>query len=427
MRASCVRSSSTANETVAAKRFECWFATTFMRSGRLKRCWLIGLLVALLTSSDVLPRESAVAAPHADLRSIVTDAVRPIMTQYGIPGMAVGVTVGGRSEIFDYGVASKATGKRVDPSTLFEIGSITKTFTASLVSYAQLTGVLSLSDESSLDFPPLRGTAFDRVRLVNLGTHTAGGLPLQFPDEVHSDADAIAYYQHWKPLHPAGTYRQYSNPSIMLLGLIAAKRMGAPFSALMQRKLFAPLGLHNTFLAVPQDQFARYAQGYTADGAPRRLTPGPLAPQAYGIRTTAADLLRFVGANMGALHLNPTLRRAITDTHIGYYRIGPLTQDLIWEQYRYPTPLRGLLQGNSDQIVFDDNLVAPIDPPSRPQLDVMLNKTGSTNGFGAYVMYVPRRKTAVVLLANRSYPIEARVAAAYRILMRLRAADGQRE
>src|ERR1700726_3167719 len=75
----------------------------------------------------------AAALPNDDVRAIVTQAVRPVMKQYGIPGMAVGVTLDGRHYVFDYGVASKATGKHVDDSTLFEIGSITKTFTASLV------------------------------------------------------------------------------------------------------------------------------------------------------------------------------------------------------------------------------------------------------------------------------------------------------
>lgn len=361
----------------------------------------------------------AAAAQNDNVRAAVTQAVRPVMKQYGIPGMAVGVTVDGRHYVFEYGVTSKATGKPVDASTLFEIGSVTKTFTASLVSYAQLTGKLSLSDKVSADFPPLRGTSFDNVRLVNLGTHTAGGLPLQFPDDVRNDRDAIAYYQRWKPSHPAGTYRLYSNPSIMLLGFVAAKKMDADFARLMQRDLFAPLGLRNTFLTVPAGQLSRYAQGYTGAGAPRRMAPGPLAAEAYGIRTTAPDMLRFLDANMNLVHLDDTLRRAIIDTHTGYYRIGSMTQDLIWEQYRYPIPLSGLLQGNSDHVAYEENRVAEIDPPSRPKSDVVLNKTGSTSGFGAYVALIPRRKTAVVLLANKSYPIAARVTAAYRILTRL--------
>lgn len=359
---------------------------------------------------------SVAAFQYGDIHSIVNDAVRPAMRQYGIPGMAVGVTIEGRHYVFDYGVASKSTGKLVDESTLFEIGSITKTFTASLVSYAQLTGKLSLSDDVSADFPTLRGTSFDNVRLVNLGTHTAGGLPLQFPDDVLSDADAIRYYRRWKPSHPAGTYRLYSNPSIMLLGLIAAKSMDSDFDTLMQRDLFTPLGLRSTFLAVPVDQFSRYAQGYTDAGKPRRMSPGPLAAEAYGIRTTAPDMLRFIDANMNLVTLDDTLRRAIIDTHTGYYRIGAMTQDLIWEQYHYPIALSGPLQGNADHVIFDENPVATIVPPTQPESDVLINKTGSTSGFGAYVAFIPQRKLGIVVLANKSYPIAARITIAYQIL-----------
>ena len=128
---------------------------------------------------------------------------------------------------------------------------------------------------------------------------------------------------------------------------------------------------------------------------------------------------------MNTVHLDETLRRAIIKTHTGYYRTAGMTQDLIWEQYRYPIPLAGLLQGNSDQMTFKENRVSKIDPPSRPESDVVVDKTGSTNGFGAYVAFIPRRMTGIVLLANRSYPIQARVTAAYRILARLDAAFKQ--
>src|SRR6185312_16100801 len=161
--------------------------------------------------------------------------------------------------------------------------------------------------------------------------------------------------------------------------------------------------LGSTFLEVPADQTARYAQGYTGDDTPRRMSPGPLAAEAYGIRMTSSDLLRFLDANMGVLHLDRRLQRAIDDTHIGYFRVGKMTQDLIWEQYRYPLPLADLLQGNSNDAIYSEHTVSPIDPPLRPQDDVVLNKTGSTSGFGAYVAFIPSRKIGVVLLANKSY------------------------
>jgi beta-lactamase class C len=201
--------------------------------------------------------------------------------------------------------------------------------------------------------------------------------------------------------------------------MIAARSMNDDFVALMQGELFSGLGLNNTYLDIPSAQMANYAQGYTTTDQPIRMAPGVLAAEAYGIRTTAGDMLRFVEANMGMLDLDGTLQRAITDTHTGYYRIGAMTQDLIWEQYHYPVELAELLAGNSAKVMLKANPVTELAPPSLPQDDVLIDKTGSTNGFGAYVALVPGKKLGIVLLANKDYPISARVTAAYRILTRL--------
>ncbi len=361
---------------------------------------------------------------HADVEKVVAQAIRPMMQRYGVPGMAVGIVANGRTYVFDYGVASKATGRPVAANTLFEIGSVSKTFTATLASYAQVTGKLSLSDMASAYLPYLRGSSFDKVSLLNLGTHTSGGLPLQVPSDIANDAQMMAYFQHWKPQYAPGTYRVYSNPSIGLLGLIAAKSMNGDFVALVQGKLFPELGMNDTYLDVPQAQMENYAQGYTKADAPIRMAPGVLGAEAYGVRTTAGDMLRFVEANMHVLDLDENLQRAITDTHAGYYRIGAMTQDLIWEQYRYPVDVQQLLAGNSAKVLFEANPATALDPPLPPQGDALLDKTGSTNGFAAYVAFVPAKKIGIVFLANKNYPIAPQVKAAYAILTRLATIPG---
>jgi CubicO group peptidase (beta-lactamase class C family) len=376
--------------------------------------------IAALFVCALLPADAGAAGNEkAGIENVVARTIGPVMQRYGIPGMAVGIVVDGRTYVFDYGVASKATGRPVTSRTLFEIGSVSKTFTATLASYAQVSGKLSLSEMASTYLPSLHGTSFDKVSLLNLGTHTSGGLPLQLPDDVTNDAQLMAYLRSWKPTYAPGTYRIYSNPSIGLLGTIAAKRMNAPFAALMERTVFRPLGLTHSYLDVPKAQSDNYAQGYTTSDAPVRMTPGVLAQEAYGIRTTASDLLRFVEANMQMLDLDEKVQRALTDTHTGYYRVGAMTQDLIWEQYRYPVTLAQLLAGNSAKVTFEPNRVTRSEPPFRPQNDVLLDKTGSTNGFAAYVAFVPERKIGIVVLANKSYPISARVTAAYAILTQL--------
>lgn len=81
--------------------------------------------------------------------------------------------------------------------------------------------------------------------------------------------------------------------------------------------------------------------------------------------------------------------------------------------------LQDLLQGNSAQILFQPNRVTKIDPPLRPADNVLIDKTGSTNGFATCVAFVPQRRIGIVLLANGNYPIDARVTAALEILTRL--------
>jgi beta-lactamase class C len=127
-------------------------------------------------------------------------------------------------------------------------------------------------------------------------------------------------------------------------------------------------------------------------------------------------MLAFLEANMGEAKLDEKLQQAIDATHVGYYRVDNTTQALGWEIYAYPTTLARLLAGNSSDMAFEPHKIVRLDPPQQPRKDVLLNKTGSTNGFGAYAAFIPARQVGIVLLANRNFPIPARVAAAYKIL-----------
>jgi beta-lactamase class C len=333
--------------------------------------------------------------------------------------MAVGIVAGGKSYIFNYGVASTQTVKPVTDDTLFEIGSITKTLTATLTSYAQVNGYLSLSDTTGKYLPLLRGSEFGKVMLLNLGTHTPGGLPQQMPDDLGNEGQLLEYFRNWRPTCPPGTCRTYTNLGIGTLGLIAANAMGRTFETLMEQQLLPALGMRSTYIDVPETRMADYAEGYTNEGSPVRVTLRLLSAEAGGMKSTAADLVRLIEANMGLIALDGKLQRAIDETHTGYFQAGVMTQDLMWEQYHYPVALQTLLQGNSSAMLYDATPVTRIVPPRRPRADVWINKTGSTNGFGAYVAFIPQKRLGIILLANKNYPIGARVTAAYAILTAL--------
>jgi beta-lactamase class C len=353
------------------------------------------------------------------IKQVADAAIAPAMRQDDVPGVAVGITVGGKTYLFNYGVSSRKTQQPVTDSTLFEIGSITKAFTATLATYAHVRGVLDLSDTPGRYIPALRDTKFGAISLLNLGTHTPGGLPLQVPEHIKTIDQLLEYFKEWRPACSPGTCRTYSNVGIGAFGYITALTLHEDFSALLKDTLFSALRMTNSYVQVPRARMPDYAQGYTRNGAPARMADGVLAAETYGIKTTAADMMRFVEANMEMAAIDAQVQRAITDTHTGYFKVGAMTQDLVWEQYVWPVALQTLLDGNSADIALKTVQVTQWLPPQAPRRDVWINKTGSTRGFGAYVAFVPQKRIGIVILANKSYPIAARVAIAYQILMRL--------
>lgn len=361
------------------------------------------------------------AAAHAvdegRIRAAVEAALLPMMSRHDIPGMAAALTVDGRAYVFNFGVTSKQAQAPVTDATLFEIGSVSKTFTATLAAYAQSTGKLSLDDHPGKYLHELTGTAIDKATVLHLATYTAGGLPLQFPDAVVGDAATLRYFRDWKPTARPGSVRGYSNPSLGLLGLVTAKALGEDFATALETRLFPAFGMAHSHVRMPEHAMKDYAWGHREDRQVR-MQPGPLAEPTYGIRTTASDLLRFVQANIDPSSLAPAMRRAVEATQVGHFRSGPLVQGLGWEQYPFPVSREWLLGGNSAEMIFDARPAErlPRTTPGEPRL---FNKTGSTGGFGAYVAFIPSRRVGLVLLANRNYPIPARIEAAWSILQAL--------
>ncbi|SDU93215.1 class C beta-lactamase [Pseudomonas mucidolens] len=351
-----------------------------------------------------------------DIRTVVDATVLPLMHQQAIPGLSVAIVQHGKAQYFNYGVASKDTQKPVTENTLFEIGSVSKTFTATLAGYAQASGKLNLSAPASQYLLALGGGPFDNISVLNLGTYSAGGLPLQFPNDADNSSKMISYFQHWKPEFEPGAQRLYSNPSLGLFGYLAAQSLKQPFNVAMENTLLPKLGLKHTFVDVPKAQMGLYAQGYDKRDMPVRVGPGALSSEAYGVKSSPADLIHYVAMNINPASLEKPLQQAIAATHTGYYRVDNTLQGLGWEMYAYPTKLDDLLAGNSTSMAMEPHKANWLTPPQPLRAGTLVNKTGSTNGFGAYIAYVPSKAIGIVILANKNYPNAERVKAAHAIL-----------
>ena len=145
------------------------------------------------------------------------------------------------------------------------------------------------------------------------------------------------------------------------------------------------------------------------------MTAGVLDLQAYGVKTTVADLAHFIKLSINRGEVPPELNKAVEVTQTGYFKVGEMIQGLGWEMYAYPTSLETLLSGNSTGMVFEANEAIPL-ASTPPGNEMLINKTGSTNGFGAYVAFVPSQRVGVVVLANRNYPVPARITLAHKLL-----------
>ena len=372
-------------------------------------------LTALVTAS--LLSGTVQAADNNDhLKSTVDQQAKLLMNEHNISGMAFGIIVDGKSHLYHYGLADKKAKIPVSENTIFELGSISKTFAATLASYSELNGTLALEDTADKYIPYLKNSTIGNTKLINLATYSAGGLPLQVPDDVKNNEELLRYYKSWQPVFPINSKRLYSNASIGLFGYISALSMDADYTQLMEEKILPSLNMPNTFINVPSDKMADYAFGYNAAGDAIRVNPGMLDAEAYGIKSTIKDMTHFMAANMGLVPLDKDIQQALNNNRKGYYQASTFTQGLGWEMYPYPTQLDTLLEGNSMDVVLKPQTITIDNHPTAVLNNVWVNKTGATNGFGGYIAYIPAEKSGIVILANKNYPNADRVKAAYTIL-----------
>lgn len=354
-----------------------------------------------------------------NIEKVVTQSFKPLMDEYGVAGMAIGVIYNGRSYENYYGVRSKDTNESVNSQTLFELGSLSKTFTAVSGTYANNQGKISFNYHPSKYLPALKNSEINKVNLLELLTYTSGNLPLQFPDNIKTDQQILEYFKNWKAKNPSGTYREYSNPSIGLFGYLTAKSMNVSFSSLLEEIIFPQLNLKHTYVNVPESQRTNYAFGYDENNKPIRVNPGPLSDEAYGVKSTLPDMLKFVNSNLNVDTNSPVMKQAIRDTQKGYFKVADsgMTQALGWEMFSYPTTSEILQASNSKQILLGSNPV--VKELSQPKSKVF-HKTGSTNGFGAYVLFIPEEGFGLVMLMNKKIPNIDRIKAAYNVFETLK-------
>lgn len=232
-------------------------------------------------------------------------------------GIAIGVVQRGVRSVFTLGTAK--------PDSIFEIGSITKTFTGLLL--AQMVGESKVKfDEAVRELLP-KGTVSKpdgaEITLLDLATQRSGlpRMPDNFrpsdPQNPYADYRAANLYQYLtshsvaKPENPPFLY---SNLGFGLLGQGLAERAGKSYAALLQQAIVAPLKLKDTVISLSQDQQARFIQGHDGEYRTAHAWDLDAMAGAGAIRSTANDMLTYLEAQLHPEKF-PALTAAIKQTH----------------------------------------------------------------------------------------------------------------
>jgi D-alanyl-D-alanine-carboxypeptidase/D-alanyl-D-alanine-endopeptidase len=302
--------------------------------------------------SPAAPAPASGALPSdGQVQQILDARVGEFADQYGI---VVGLIDAGGKRVVSRGRFSKESPRALDGETLFELGSITKVFTALLLAIAVERGEVGLDDPVEKHLPP--GTKVPSlnarpITLRDLATHTSS-LPRGPKNLVSEDVDdpyagytvemLYAYLATLELEREPGSSYQYSNLGAALLARALMVRTGKSYAELVRERISEPLGLRNTWVDVPAERRAWLAPGHTA-----MLRPAPYRTRDAmigngGVFSSADDLLTFLSASMGLVE-TPLASAFATiaapqkpiDDHggsigLGWHLSKQNAQDLVW-------------------------------------------------------------------------------------------------
>ncbi len=299
--------------------------------------------------------------------------------------VAIAISHAGQRRYWQVGNPIIADGKEVaSEATLYQIGSVTKTFTGLLLADMVEEGLVSLDSTVGELAPDDRELSEDiaAITLRELATHSSG-LPRLSGDlmfaSLFSSEDPYAKYsaeQLWNALEttiiPARDERTYlySNLAMGLLGQLLADRMQTDYATLLKSRITEPLQMPDTVIQFSEAQQSRLAPGHTAAGTECNIWTFDSLAGCGALSSTTADLLTYLEAeiNPGESPLGPAMRLS-QETH-------------------YEDAETGLRLGLSWHML-------PTSGPHR-----IIAHDGGTNGFVSFTGFIPETQTAVVILCN---------------------------
>jgi D-alanyl-D-alanine-carboxypeptidase/D-alanyl-D-alanine-endopeptidase len=232
-------------------------------------------------------------------------------------GLVMGCLQGGEQRVVGHGRVRTDAQDLPDGGTIFEIGSVTKVFTGLLLADLAEQGMVGLDDPLASYLPAsVRVPSFEgrQISLGDLASHAAG-LPRdpkgmlrrwlgnrRSPYARLSEEELYAGLAQTRLRRRPGERVKYSNLGAGLLGNALVRAAGQPYGELVRERICLPLGMRDTVVTPSGEQTARLAVGHTRRGRPAPPLRIPALVGAGGLRSTAADMLCLLRANLDPTH-----------------------------------------------------------------------------------------------------------------------------
>ena len=307
--------------------------------------------------------------------------------------MVIGLCDRNGSRVFSAGKLDNGSDREVDGDTVFELGSVTKVFTALLALDAARRGEVKLDDPVSRYLTPsVKVPAYEgkEITLRNLAVQDSGlpfhadnlnewekkGITLKDvkkASEGFTADDLYAFLSSYKLTSAPGTKFGYSNPGMALLGHVVALKTGQSYESLVVDRICRRLGMENTRITLTLELKGRLARGHSANGEPAENLNLQAMEPAGAFLSTVNDMLKFVAANLALTEteLTPLMTEMQVNRHTGAPRFG-----------------------NTAMPWMDEGLYQP--PGSE-----LLGHGGGGFGYLAFIGFDKKKRRGVVVLSNQ--------------------------
>lgn len=337
---------------------------------------------------------------------LIDKQVEQVMSANKINGIAIAIFYNNKTNFCNYGYTASDKKQKIDQHTLFEIASISKTFTATLAGIATTQGKFDLQKPISSYIGNLQSNqAYSRINSQELLAHVSGmnfiqERNFQQLDQVSFINTVNTYKAQYKP----ETYYKYGQVGTSLVAIALEKSYKLPFESILHRELLDKLEMNETFINIPSS-YKNMAMGYDKDNNPVESFDTGVLTLAAGLKSSTQDLVKYLKWQLESSNDN-TLSQALNMVHKNYYCLykDGTYQQLAWVYHPY-NDLDSIMKPSKGNVI--SNKAQKLARHCLNDSNGFIEKTGNSYGMSSYIIYHPNTANGVIVLVNKARAVDS--------------------